>query len=507
MAELAPGTIFAGCRIEAVAGRGGMGIVYRATQLDLGRPVAIKLLATQHAEDPEFRRRFEREARLTAAIDHPNVIPIHAAGEQDGHLYLVMRYVAGTDLHALLRERTRLAPLRASVIVAQVADGLDAAHAAGLVHRDVKPANVLIAGRHVYLSDFGITRDQMDDTVITDSGAWIGTVDFMSPEHLDAQPTDARSDVYALGCVLCCALTGTPPFHRGTVPATIAAHMREPAPRPSELADVPEAFDAIVARALAKDPAERYASAGELGRAALAAAGVAATRTSESTGGAALVSSSTASENGDDTTHRLEAPAVVVDPPPHTAPTHHAPSTVIQAPGGNGSGDEVHPRARAGARRRRPLIALAVLGVLLAAGAGAVLGLDPFADGDETPAGPLRRAEVERVANAFSRAYARENSSDLRRLLTPNVRRVAPDSTQDGRTEVVAEYRRQFVDYRVQDYQLRGLTTNGGAVGRAASRYLVLRRDRPTISGRLVLGVVRVEGKPRIELIAAEPRG
>src|SRR4051812_33814523 len=272
MAELSPQDVFAGCRIEGVLGRGGMGVIYRATELRLGRPVALKLIATEQASDPDVRDRFEREARLTAAIDHPNVIPVYAAGEEDGHLYLVMRYVPGTDLQALLRRDGRLAPARAASIVAQVGEALDAAHAAGLVHRDVKPANVLIAGEHAYLSDFGITRVQSAETRITDSGGWIGTVDFMAPEHLRGEPTDARSDVYALGCVLHAALTGTPPYRRETVPATITAHLHELPPRPSETLGVPVAFDSVIARALAKDPAHRYPSAGDLGRAARAAA-------------------------------------------------------------------------------------------------------------------------------------------------------------------------------------------------------------------------------------------
>src|SRR3954464_11781713 len=198
MSDLSPGTEFAGCRIEEHLGSGGMGVIYRATELRLGRPVALKLISADGASDPALRERFEREARLTASIDHPNVIPVYAAGEEGRHVYLVMRFVPGTDLHALLRREGRLAPGRAAAIVAQLADALDAAHAAGLVHRDVKPANVLIAGSHVYLSDFGITRVQDAETTrITESGGWVGTVDFMAPEHLSGEPADARSDVYA----------------------------------------------------------------------------------------------------------------------------------------------------------------------------------------------------------------------------------------------------------------------------------------------------------------------
>jgi serine/threonine protein kinase len=221
MADLETGSEFAGCRIEGVLGRGGMGVIYRATELRLGRPVALKLIATEQASDPDVRERFEREARMTASIEHPNVVPVYAAGEEDGHLYLVMRFVPGTDLHHLLRQDGRLPPERAALVVAQVADALDAAHAAGLVHRDVKPANILINGDHAYLSDFGITRVQTSETRITDSGNWIGTVDFMAPEHLRGEPTDARADVYALGCVLFTALTGTPRRCSGAMKSTV----------------------------------------------------------------------------------------------------------------------------------------------------------------------------------------------------------------------------------------------------------------------------------------------
>ncbi|HVE68519.1 MAG TPA: serine/threonine-protein kinase, partial [Solirubrobacteraceae bacterium] len=274
MAELAPGTEIAGCRIEAVTGRGGMGVIYRATDLRLHRPVALKLIAADRARDESFRVRFERESRLTAAIEHPNVIPVYGAGEEDGLLYLVMRWVTGTDLRELLGREGRLGPGRAARIVAQVGAGLDAAHAAGLVHRDVKPANVLIAeGGHVYLSDFGITRVVDAETRVTDSGEWVGTVDFMAPEHLEGRPTDARSDVYALACVLYTALTGTPPFRRDTVAATLTAHLHEPPPRVSRAAPgLPPELDRVLWRALAKRPEDRYPSAGDLGRAALAAA-------------------------------------------------------------------------------------------------------------------------------------------------------------------------------------------------------------------------------------------
>ena len=236
--ELTPGEILGGCRVEGVIARGGMGVVYRAVQLDLRRPVALKVITADRAGDPEFRERFERESRMAAAIDHPNIVPIYAAGEDDGALYIVMRYVPGTDLHALIKRSGRLPASRAAAIVAQVASALDVAHAAGLVHRDVKPANVLLAGDgpgdHAYLSDFGLARSLDPDEPLTESGSWIGTVDFASPEQLGGERLDARSDVYSLGCVLHAAVTGLPPFPRGTIPATLLAHLQDPPPKPSE---------------------------------------------------------------------------------------------------------------------------------------------------------------------------------------------------------------------------------------------------------------------------------
>ncbi len=277
MDDLLPGERFAGCRIEAVAGRGGMGVVYRARQLALSRRVALKVVAPEGVADRDFTDRFGREVRMAASIDHPNIVPVYGAGEEAGRLYLVMRYVDGTDLQALVRKAGRIEPARAAGIVAQVAAGLDAAHASGLVHRDVKPANVLLTTSgggvdHVYLTDFGLTVEVSSGTRLTTTGHWIGSVDYMAPEQLRAEAVDARTDVYALGGVLHAALTGQAPFSRGTVPQTIAAHFNDPPPRPSELAPVDPAFDAVIARALAKDPADRYRSAGDLGRAAQAAA-------------------------------------------------------------------------------------------------------------------------------------------------------------------------------------------------------------------------------------------
>src|SRR3954452_20418224 len=273
--ELSPGDVFAGHRVEGLAGRGGMGVVYRATQLDLDRLVALKLIVAQLAEDPEFRDRFVRESRAAASIDHPNVIPIYYTGESDGALYIAMRYVEGDDLRTLSRREGRLPAERAAHIISQVGSALDAAHARGIVHRDVKPANVLLgAGDHPYLTDFGLTKRLQSHTGTSRTGGWVGTLGYVAPEQIRGGRVDARTDVYALGCVLYHALTGTTPYQRDSDEATLWAHLNDdPPPVTAVVPDVSSAFEDVIRRALAKDPDDRFPSAGDLGRAALAAAG------------------------------------------------------------------------------------------------------------------------------------------------------------------------------------------------------------------------------------------
>ncbi|HEX5620032.1 MAG TPA: protein kinase [Solirubrobacteraceae bacterium] len=272
MSELPAGTVFAGHRIEAVVGRGGMGVVYRATQLDLDRTVALKVVAPELLDEERARERFLQESRLAAAIDHPHVIPLYYAGEENGIPYLAMRFVAGDDGRALVRREGPIEPQRAARIVAQVAGALDAAHAAGLVHRDVKPANVLLGPNdHAYLSDFGLSRRVRSISGVTATGQWVGTLDYVAPEQIRGGSVDARTDVYALGCVLFFLLTGVIPFPREGDEAKLWAHLTEPPPVPSEHG-APPAFDPVVQRALAKSPDDRYQSAGDLGRAAEAAA-------------------------------------------------------------------------------------------------------------------------------------------------------------------------------------------------------------------------------------------
>jgi streptogramin lyase len=275
--ELQPGDEIAGFRVTGVAGRGGMGVVYRAEQLDLQRPVALKLIATPLARDEDFRERFVRESRAAAAIDHPNVIPVYSAGEEQGRLYLAMRYVDGEDLRTLVHRDGPLAPHRAASVIAQIANALDAAHARGLIHRDIKPANVLLDGDHAYLTDFGLTKrlhGGSGEMSMTGSGRWVGTLGYIAPEQIRGAGVDARADVYALGCLLFYVLTGVAPYRRDNDEATLYAHLHDAPPDAAALEPgVPPALAGVVERALAKDPEDRFPSAGDLGRAALAAVG------------------------------------------------------------------------------------------------------------------------------------------------------------------------------------------------------------------------------------------
>jgi serine/threonine protein kinase len=254
-----------------------MGVVYRATQLALQRVVALKVIAPEFANDPAFRARFKRESLTAALIEHPNVIPVYDAREENGVLFLTMRYVAGTDLRETIAREGRLEPRRAARIVALIASALDAAHAAGLVHRDIKPANILLAynggEEQAFLTDFGLTKQTSSESGMTQTGMFVGTVDYVAPEQLQGGPVDARTDIYSLGCVLFQALTGTVPYPRENDLAKLYAHGSAPPPSVHAAApDVNLAFDPVIVRAMAKDPNDRYLSAGDLGRAALAAA-------------------------------------------------------------------------------------------------------------------------------------------------------------------------------------------------------------------------------------------
>ena len=267
------GATVAGYRIQSLIGRGGMSIVYLAEHVQLGRQVALKLLAPGLSADPEFRERFVHESRRAAEVDHPNVVPIFDAGEADGQLFIAMRYIEGCDLKTLIRRDGSLGVGRTLFILEQAADGLDAAHDRNLIHRDVKPANILIAepSERVYLTDFGVVKHTAAQG-LTRTGFFLGTVDYAAPEQIEGLPVDARTDVYALGCVLYECLVGQAPFVRDGELAVLHAHLVQPPPVLSSALQVPKGLDAVIARALAKAKDDRYPTCGELIAAARQAA-------------------------------------------------------------------------------------------------------------------------------------------------------------------------------------------------------------------------------------------
>ena len=265
--ELIGGQV-AGYRLEQEIGRGGMAVVYRARDLRLERTVAVKLLAPELARNDTFRLRFTHESRAAAAIDHPHIVPIYEAGETDGVLYIAMRYVEGSDLRHVLDRRGPLAPPTALRIAAQVGSALDAAHEHGLVHRDVKPGNILIARgtdsdhpEHAYLTDFGLTKKSLSLTGFTTVGQFVGTLDYVAPEQISGRPVDGRCDVYGFACVVYESLAGHPPFRRDDDMALLWAHQYDQPPALTESRpELPSSVDGVFATALAKSPEDRHDS-------------------------------------------------------------------------------------------------------------------------------------------------------------------------------------------------------------------------------------------------------
>ena len=268
-AGFSAGSRIAGYRLEEQIGEGGMAVVFRASDERLQRQVALKVLSPALVADEEFRRRFIRESRAAAAVDDPHIIPVFEAGDANGVLFIAMRYVSGGDVGTLLRRLGPLPGARAAAIASAVASALDAAHAAGLVHRDVKPANMLVdarAGRpdHVYLSDFGLTKGSWSSTSLTSTGHFMGTLDYSAPEQIRGQNVDARTDEYALACVAFALLSGRAPFHRDEAMAVMYAQLSEPPPMLQSLRpDLPPEVDEVMQRALAKSAEDRYPSCGE----------------------------------------------------------------------------------------------------------------------------------------------------------------------------------------------------------------------------------------------------
>jgi serine/threonine protein kinase len=259
------GTEFAGYRIMGVLGHGGMSVVYAAEHFRLKRMVALKLLSPALAADETFRDRFTRESHIAAVLDHPNIIPIYDADEAEGFLYIAMRRVEGDDLRTLLEEERALSLEQTLFFIGQVAGALDHAHEHGLVHRDVKPANILIArpSNHVYLADFGVAK-QSSAPGLTKTGHFIGTFEYAAPEQIEGRSVDGRTDLYGLGCVLYHCLAGGPPFQTDTEAAVIRAHLVDPPPKlTDERPDLPQAINHVVATAMAKTKEDRYSSCEE----------------------------------------------------------------------------------------------------------------------------------------------------------------------------------------------------------------------------------------------------
>ena len=422
MAQFSPGDVFVEYRIDGLAGRGGMGVVYRATQIGLERTVALKVITPALADDPDFRKRFVAESKAAASVEHPNVIPVYYAGELEHVLFIVMRYVDGPDLRALVRAEDHLDPERAAHIVAQLGGALDAAHRHGLVHRDVKPANVLLdEDDHAYLTDFGLTKHAAtaDHGGLSRAGGWVGTLGYVAPEQIRGERIDARTDVYALGCVLVYALTGKAPYAGDSDEATLWAHLN--APPPSE--SVPPEFEGVVARALAKDPSDRYPSAGDLGRAALRAAGRSATAVPERNVGRGLA----APVDNDDTAATALAAPAVADPDGETRVS------------------PLQGRTRAGGRRpaaewlavllgpRRTMLAVGAAALVVVAGGLALLngGEDDSGQPTSTTGGQPTKLQPSIVEHAKTGMLTRPNA------LTIAAGKVWAMSFQDGAIALV----------------------------------------------------------------------
>jgi serine/threonine-protein kinase len=369
--ELVSGGEFATYRIESIVARGGMGVVYRARERESNRVVALKLIVPELASDVTYRARFERESRIAMRLEHPNIVPVYASGEFEGALFMAMRFIHGTDLGELLVGEHGLRVDRATALILQIASALDAAHREGLVHRDVKPGNVMVERledrEHCYVMDFGLAK-QSGTATVTRTGSWVGTLDYVAPEQILGKHVDARTDVYALGAMFFHMVAGRPPFAMGHDAAKLYAHVNVEAPPVTEIRQaLPQGLNIVVGRALAKEPAQRYPSAGDFAmavQAALAGRTLPEAEQSVATGEAAPL------EQPD----RRGAPTMA---PRSQRDTSRAPSANVWPLRNATIADEVEPIRRAAGpkaddidqerrRTRRPrplLVALAVLAV------------------------------------------------------------------------------------------------------------------------------------------------
>jgi predicted Ser/Thr protein kinase len=356
------GRVLGGYRIEAELGRGGQAVVYRATQLSLQRVVALKVLSPQLGADEDFKERFAREGVSAASLEHPNVVPVYEAGEEDGLAFLAMKYVDGPSLESLIRLGGPMAPHRAMSILRQVADALDAAHEQGFVHRDVKPANILVGpGDHAYLTDFGLAQ-ALHGARITQSGTWMGTLEYIAPEQIRGGEVTGAADRYALAVVAYELLTGRPPFAREDRTALLYAHLNDSPDPPSSVRPELRGIDAVLARGMAKDPDARYPSATALVdelAASLPAAAAGRAPTAQ------------------------EAPAPVMAPPPglHSSPT--APTVAGDAPSSTRPGPP--PPGDPPRRRRARWVPWAIAGGGAAAVAAVIVAVVVASGGDGGP--------------------------------------------------------------------------------------------------------------------------
>ncbi|MGZ8567272.1 MAG: serine/threonine-protein kinase, partial [Actinomycetota bacterium] len=388
-ADLGAGSTFGLYRIESLLGRGGMSVVYLAEDTRLGRRVAIKVLSAELAADDAFRSRFVRESQLAAGLEHPNIVPVYEAGEAEGQLFIAMRYVRGTDLRTLLTREGPFDPDRTIALLRPVAAALDAAHRRGLVHRDVKPANILIATdegeEHVYLSDFGLSKHTSSRSGLTKTGTFMGTVDYVAPEQIQGHDVDGRTDGYSLACVLFECLTAKVPFAKDSDVATLFGHIQDPPPRVTQAREsLPSEIDEVMAQGMAKNPDDRPQTATALIDRAARALGA---------------------PSGPKEAPSIPAAPTVLAPPPapgwaaSTAPPETGPGTV--PPFTSPAADQ--PSKRGGSSNARLIAIFGAAGVAIAA-ILVVVGLSLSGDGDgpgpsPSPVSPTPPPPIE-AANA-----------------------------------------------------------------------------------------------------------
>ena len=478
---IAPGTQVAGYRVDGVLGQGGMGVVYRATQISLERTIALKVLAEALSADATFRERFRREGLVQAAIDHPHIVPVYEAGESPYGLFLAMRLVQGANLKELV-VRGELDARLSVALVEQVAEALEAAHEAGLVHRDIKPQNILVAGRrHAYLADFGLTK-ALGTPGLTRTGQFLGTIDYISPEQIRGEQPSERSDIYSLAAVLFECLTGRVPFARDSDAAVLFAHLSDPPPSLADHRDdLPAELDEVLARALAKEPADRFPTAAEFSREAAAALAVApppaspappaeSSRRAETKAAASASSAAPTSapvpradpapapteRDGREPSSADDLPILVAPPSPAPeAPAPVARETVAARPAPATKAAPTRPETRVaparrapktapkkprpgGAERRRVAAAAGAVALLAAVAIGSwALGTAVFADGGEPRAAPSPPAQPGTASEGpltltFPSAWERVDAGSLVDVELGSPLEVAPRKGPEG---------------------------------------------------------------------------